>query len=121
MSFIQVIRVESCPDLARLQGASIDLPRAGYATDGADVEVAGWVLGRELPAIAVELVADGAVFTRAGGTGRREDVAAAFPSIVHEARTCFSTRVFVSGMADLRFEVRAVLADQTRCTVGFVD
>ena len=60
----------------RLWGRSIDLPAAGSRVEARAVDVAGWVLGRGAPAVAVELVHGGAPFRRVPVQAHRPDVAA---------------------------------------------
>lgn len=120
MSVIETISAAVTRTGDVLIGASLDAPRVGSSTDQRGVDVAGWVLGRSTPAVAVEFVADGEVFRRVPLTVRRDDVTRAFPAAPCEHPCGFSAQVCVAGIRDLAFEVHAVLADQTRHPVASV-
>src|SRR5688500_9309113 len=93
-----------------LRGRSIDLPQPGSVVEGAALDIAGWVLGQDTPALAVELVHAGRVARRVPVGVRRPDVAAAFPTVAAAELSGFQTALPVLGpAAELELEVRAVL------------
>jgi glycosyltransferase involved in cell wall biosynthesis len=105
----------------RLWGASIDLPQAGSSVEAGALDVAGWVLGRDVPAIAVELDLCGATCRRAPIRERRPDVATALPSLSGAASCGFHTTISAAGTrAELELRVLAVLRDQTRIALGTI-
>jgi glycosyltransferase involved in cell wall biosynthesis len=118
MQVIEAVRIDLASLDERLNGASIDVPRSGFVSDEPGVRIAGWVLGRHLPAVAVELLKDGGVFRRLPLGTDRPDVAAAFPSSTDALRAGFHANVFLLGLGDHSIAVRAVLADHTRIALA---
>ncbi len=107
-------------DSALLVGRHIDLPKPNTEVDGHEFRIMGWVLGRNCPAVAVELAQQGAVFRRVP-LHHRPDVAEAFPQVPGAENSGFKTPVSVSGMAPaFELEVRAVLQDQSRAPIGVI-
>jgi glycosyltransferase involved in cell wall biosynthesis len=107
-------------DSERLLGSNIEAPQPGLRTDGHELDLTGWVLGRHSPAVAVEVMHGGTVVRRAPVEVRRSDVAAAFPEAPAAQRSGFRTRVGVAGMGELELRVQAVLRDQSRVPLGTI-
>ena len=64
-------------DAAVLWGWAIDLARPVDPAVAYSLDIAGWVLGRDAPAVAVEFGYDGGVFQRVPSQDVRPDVATA--------------------------------------------
>ncbi len=110
---LEVLEVEVLPlDSAALAGRSLDLPRVGDRHDSRVLDIEGWVVGRDVPATAVEVCHRGRVVARSAIGIARPDVAAALGSAA--AGSGFGLVVRTAGLDDLQLEVRAVLADQRR-------
>jgi hypothetical protein len=107
-------------DSERLLGSNIEAPQPGLRTDGHELDLTGWVLGRDSPAVAVEVVHGGIVVRRAPVQVRRPDVASAFPEAQAAQRSGFRTKVGVAGMGELELGVQAVLRDQSRVPLGTI-
>ena len=107
-------------DGGRLWGRNIEAPQPGLRTDGHELDLAGWVVGRHSPAVAVEVVHGGTVVRRAPVSVRRPDVASAFPEVQAAQRSGFHTRVGMAGMGELELGVQAVLRDQSRVPLGTI-
>jgi glycosyltransferase involved in cell wall biosynthesis len=107
-------------DSGLLHGRSIDLPHQGSRTSGRSIDVAGWVIGRSSPAVAVELLNSGKVIRRLRVDHLRPDVAAAFPQLTGAAQSGFHDRVRLPGFAGGALELRVVLADQQRVPLGTI-
>jgi glycosyltransferase involved in cell wall biosynthesis len=111
-SGIEVAGVVALPEDPRLR-ASIDLPKRGARANAGQLEIAGWVLGEDLPAVAVEAAASGPVLRRVPLVGR-PDVAAAFPGFPGVERAGFRALIPVLGAGGSEITVQAVLRDQSR-------
>ena len=79
MSSLETLEVRMAEPDPRLQGRSLDRPRAGDRTDGASLELMGWVLGRESRAVAIEVEHGERVVRRIPLDHRRPDLIPAFP------------------------------------------
>jgi GT2 family glycosyltransferase/SAM-dependent methyltransferase len=105
-------RCEAQPNPSpHLRGFWVEQPAAGEPMPFPWIDVAGWVLGGEAPAEAVELRHRGRPFRRVPVTGSRPDIARAFPDVPWAASAGFHAPVnllTVDGLLDL--EVRAELA-----------
>ncbi len=88
LAVVNIVDVSS-RDLSeeRLWGCNIDLPMPASRTEGYAINVAGWVLGRSSPAVAVELVNDGVVLLRVPIDILRPDIVAAFPDVSGAGRS----------------------------------
>jgi glycosyltransferase involved in cell wall biosynthesis len=106
------------PDLL---GSHVDRPVVGALSDAHTVEFAGWAIGDESPVVAIELATAGRRFRRIPIGLARPDLQEAFPGSTGAGEAGFGTDVsLVGGPAEQRIEVRAVLKDQRRVTIGSV-
>jgi glycosyltransferase involved in cell wall biosynthesis len=119
MAVVSIVEVTLAEvDTERLRGRNIEVPTPGARTDGHEIDLIGWVLGRDVPAVAVEVVYEGAVVRRALVDNYRPDIEEAFADVSGAAQSGFRTTVGVTGMGELELEVRAVLRDQSRVPLG---
>ena len=96
----------------RLLGWSIDRPAAGDGWEGTTMPIAGWILGADVPAVAVDFVHQGQVIRKAALEMERADVAARFEGTPIRRRCGFRASVGMLGLADpCELEVRAVFDD----------
>lgn len=103
----------------RLHGFAIDSPRGGEALDVYDLEIAGWVLGAAVPAVAIEVHSEGQVLRRVPLDQERPDVARELPEVAEAGRCGFRLWVGTVGLEPgVPLQVRAVLADETRVRIG---
>jgi glycosyltransferase involved in cell wall biosynthesis len=103
------------PTAERLWGCSIEQPVQGTQVDGRSVELRGWVLGRQSPAVAVEAVHEGVVLRRVSLSLPRPDVAAVFPHVSGAERSGFRATLSLPTIKpELELLVQAVLQDQSR-------
>lgn len=107
-------------DEQRLVGRSIDVPKTGNCAGAAAVDIIGWALGRDSPAVAVEIVHGETVLRRAPVGIRRTDIAARFDGVPGAEAAGFQTTLNLSGTRDVELNVRAVLRDQTRVPIGVI-
>lgn len=121
MSLVEVTHVEiRKPDYQRVRGFYLDQPKVGTRTAGHTVLVEGWVLDRNGPAVAVEMVAGGVPFRRVPMNMPRPDLARGFPEVPEAQAGGFRVEVPLAGTSELEFAVQAVLGDQTRVDIGVV-
>jgi hypothetical protein len=103
------------PAPSALAGAHVDRPRAGQRVEARAIEVHGWALGREAPAVAVELWCEGRLARRTPVGAARPDLEAVFPEAPWAASAGYRTTVGALGRDPaMEIELRAVLADQRR-------
>ncbi len=120
MAVVEIQNVQvAAANNERLRGFALDAPRPGTAREVYDIEVAGWVLGSNVPAVAVEVHAEGQIVRRFPLDQQRPDVAELYPDAV-EAATCgFRLWVGTIGLEPgVPLQVRAVLADDSRVRLG---
>jgi hypothetical protein len=108
------------PKDGRLRGCYIDLPRAGRREYGDELEVHGWALGRDGPALAVELLESGRLVRRVPVDQPRPDLVPAFPDVPWAGQGGWHTRIRVRVMGEFEWEVRAVLPGRARVPIGTI-
>jgi hypothetical protein len=115
MSLIEIERVERLGDNEALAGFSIDRPNQGEQFDVYDLTVAGWVIGRDIPATAIEILGEGLLTRWAPLDEPRGDAAARFPDAAIRDHVGFRTRIGLLGLRPgAPIVVRAVLQDRRR-------
>ncbi|MDX1578835.1 MAG: sulfotransferase [Gemmatimonadota bacterium] len=103
---VTVDAVEPVPrDGERLLGASLDRPTAGQSWPGTNLSLAGWAVGTEVPAVAIDIVHDERVLRKAPLAIHREDVAARHEGEDIRRRCGFRTSISALGLPD-PFELR---------------
>lgn len=103
------------PNTQQLWGCSIEQPAQGTQVDGRSVDLRGWVLGRQSPAVAVEAVHEGVVLCRVSVNFPRPDVAAVYPHVPGADRSGFRATLSLPTIKPkLELWVQAVLRDQSR-------
>jgi len=108
-------------DLTRLWGRRIDAPKAGTTAEASSLNLAGWVLPKGSPAVAIEVLDGETLIGRVPLDHRRPDVAEAFPRVAGARESGFKATVSALGIA-LEFELslRAVLRDHSRVPLGAI-
>ena len=121
MAVIEILDVSLTETVSpRLRGRYIDTA-AGTKTAGHLAQFSGWVLGRESPAVAVELLHESNVCRRVGINICRPDVAAIYPRIPEAEYSGFKIQMSMLGLtSEIEFLLRAVLKDQNRVPIGVV-
>jgi glycosyltransferase involved in cell wall biosynthesis len=120
---VEIVDVRpSTPSFDRLCGNNIESPEVGSLVDGYVFHVAGWVLGKGSPVVAVEVAHEGNVVRRVPITVHRPDIEEAFPDVPGAARSGFRTTVSVLEVPAQEFEleVRAILQNQSRVSIGAI-
>ena len=121
MTTFEVTEVGVLPEAEeRLQGFVIDSPRAAQREQVHVLHVIGWVVGRDSPAVSVDLIHDGVVIRVTPVRGPREDVAVAVG--VDPGTDCvFHVLASLVGLGSSpRLELAVSLADGTRVSVGWI-
>lgn len=120
MAVVEIQQVQvAAANNERLRGFALDAPRGGITREVYDIEIAGWVVGNAVPAVAVEVHAEGQVLRRVPLDQQRPDVAGEFPEVGEAATAGFRLWVGTVGLEPgVPLQVRAVLADETRVRLG---
>jgi len=116
----EVVRVPAS-DCSALVDFCIDRPQKGSRVNVAEVEMAGWVLGKTAPAIAVEVIRGDRILRTIPVSDPRPDVAAVHPDRPTAGVCGFKGTVNlgqVSGEEELTLQ--AVLRDETALIFGRV-
>ena len=122
MALIEVHDVQLAPvNPERLRAFSLDAPVSGTTANVYDIEVAGWVLGPDIAAGAVEIHVEGTVLRRVPLDQHRLDVARDYPGVDDAETSGFRTWVSVVGLEPgVDLQVRAVMKDETRVRLGTI-
>src|SRR5260370_24219461 len=115
MAVIEILDVSlTKTSSARLRGCNIETaPNSKIA--GHLVQFWGWVLGRECPAVAVELLNGSNVCRRVRVNIHRPDVAAVYPGVPEAEYSGFKIQMSVLGLTpEIEFLLQAVLKNQSR-------
>ena len=123
MGLLAEITAVSLPemDAEELVGRHIDFPVQGSRTEAFAFEIMGWVLAKNSPAVAVEVVADGKVLRRVPVDFPRPDLSDGFPDVPEAARAGFQTQLNLLGMGpDIELCVRAVSRSRSRIDLGVI-
>jgi len=123
MAAVEIIDVSMTETVsARLRGRYFEVtPVSGTASAGHSIEIAGWVVGRECPAVAVELLNEGNVCRRVPVDNYRHDAAKIYPNVPEAAYSGFKINMTVLGLTpQIEFLVQAVLKNQNRVSLGVI-
>jgi hypothetical protein len=102
----------------RLLGFEFDVPAEGERRNLYIVHITGWTVGREVPAIAVEVLQDARVLRTVPVRGGREDVAAAL-GIPGDTGCVFHALVNLVGLGlEATLTFRVILEDGTTVRAG---
>ena len=112
LEVVNVTRTEPGPGL--LRGFSIDLPKEGDRSSNHELGVAGWALGRETRAVAVEFSIGDVVIQRFPLKLARLDVASSYPELSETEACGFVGRLSLIPSGEMSIGVEFVLRDQTR-------
>jgi glycosyltransferase involved in cell wall biosynthesis len=115
VALIEFVEVTLPPfDEARLWGRHLDYPRSGSIAEAAAVDIRGWVVGRHLSAVAIEIVDGDRVIRRVPVDVRRDDVARVYPARPDAHVSGFGTTLRMRPAEERHLKVLAVLEDHTR-------
>jgi hypothetical protein len=120
---VEVVEVSTVPtDLsALLWGCNIELPVRESQTEVYAIDVEGWAVGRDSPAVAVELVNEEAIVRRVPIDIYHPALADRYPNVPNAGNSGFRATVNVLGLTP-KFElsVRVVLQDENRIPIGLI-
>jgi predicted SAM-dependent methyltransferase len=106
-------------DLSRLLGGHLDRPKPGEQRDGAELDIVGWAIGREAPAVGVVVESGAQVVGECPVNAERPDIAQAFGEEHGVAGFRLKLRAAGIGASDL--DISVVLADGTRAPLGTIE
>ncbi len=111
----------SRPPSGQLQGGHIDSPEPGTVTTAAMLELVGWALGRDEPAVSISVTHASRLLSRAPLGAPRPDLAAAFPDVPRAARAGFRALLDLANLPDdVELVVTAELAGDASVTLGVI-
>src|SRR6266480_1367400 len=121
MAVIEILDISLIETVsARLRGCNIDTV-PGRKIAGHVAQFWGWVLGRESPVVAVELLNGSGVCRRVRVNIHRPDVAAVYPGVPEAEYSGFKIQMSVLGLTpEIEFLLQAVLKNQSRVPFGVI-
>lgn len=122
MALVEILDIRTRDlDRERLWGFHIDLPTRGTQSDVYAIQVSGWVVGRQSPAVAIELMHEDDLIRQNPIEWLRPDVVVKYPEMPGSEKSGFWMATGTLGIA-LEFELRidVVFADQGRATLGVI-
>jgi glycosyltransferase involved in cell wall biosynthesis len=85
------------------------------------MDLMGWVLGKDGPAVAVEVLSEGTLVRRLSLNARRPDIAEAFPHVPGAENSGFRATISALGNTrELELKLQAVLKNQSRVPLGVI-
>lgn len=102
-----------------LHGCYLDRPKQGQIFQQNTIKLAGWVVGKNHPAVAVEIMNNGQVIQTASINKQRSGVAKAYPQVAHAKTSGFSTEIQVISLPkESELTLQAILKDKSRVPLG---
>ena len=94
---------------------NLDAPETGTQIDAKEVEFRGWVLGKNSPAIAVEVVAQGRVLKTMAVSVHRPDVLISYPQVAEAGISGFRATLDLSRIINQQDQltIYGILRDQS--------
>jgi glycosyltransferase involved in cell wall biosynthesis/peptidoglycan/xylan/chitin deacetylase (PgdA/CDA1 family) len=108
---VQVEAVDLLVDEEQVRGHYVDFPVVGDVTGTDRIEISGWVVGRDAPAVRVEIHTGGKRVAQTAVNRPRPDLPAVFPDHSEAGFSGYRLAVPLIGTRSLDVLVRAVLAD----------
>ena len=105
-----------------LWGGVIDAPRVGEVIDGERFLLDGWIIGADVPVVAIEASAEGGVISQIPLALSRPDVAAHNPHAPKAEHRGYRGEISVADFPPaFSIDLAAVLADERRCRFASVN
>jgi predicted SAM-dependent methyltransferase len=117
---IKVIEVSEADAEGGIRRSHLDAPIAGSELDSSALKIVGWAVGKEARVGSVEVVADGEVVATAPVEIERPGIASAYEESPGADRAGFRLVVQGSGKGRHDLEVRGVLDDGARASIGAI-
>lgn len=108
------------PDREHLRGFNIDAPQAGTRSDGNQITVVGWAVGKKSRVAAVEVMSGDEVAARAPVEIERAGVARAYAEAPGSKAAGFRLTLAAEGKGEDELVLMSVLEDGTRIPLGAV-
>lgn len=112
--------IKSLGESELLLANTLDRPKRGkYSNNNGELNIAGWVLGKNHPVVAVEITCDGKVLQKFDPNVSRLDVMKIYPQAPVAKNCGFETNLPLAGLPEVAdLTVEAVLVDGSRAPVG---
>jgi glycosyltransferase involved in cell wall biosynthesis len=118
-SRLEVLGVVMATPDERLRDRLLGLPKAGDLPEARSLQLRGWVVPHEEPAIGIEVCAGEAVLARGPASRRRPDIAELHPDLSHARSSGFQEELNLLAVGgEVELGVQAVLADQRRVPIA---
>jgi hypothetical protein len=115
----QIVDFSPSLDTEHLAGCNVNRSKEVSESSTYAIQLAGWVVGRRLPALAVEVVNNGAAISRIPLTVRRKDIAAKFPDSPNAEQSGFFTLLNTLRLPpEFAFTLFAILENNIRVSIG---
>ncbi|MGD1808717.1 hypothetical protein ACP6PL_25220 [Dapis sp. BLCC M126] len=102
-----------------LHGCYLDRPKTGEIFQRNTIKLVGWVVGKNSPAVAVEIISNGQVINKVPINKQRPGVARAYPQVTSAKKSGFSTEIqLISLPKESELTLQAILKDQSRVPLG---
>jgi SAM-dependent methyltransferase len=102
-----------------LWGGSLDMPHAGDTADEFSLPLIGWIVGREAPAVAAEIVHEGEVLRVAPLDAPRPDIALHYTKVPEASHAGWRATIDTLALPEeFQLEIRAVLENGHRAPVA---
>ncbi|NJK38983.1 MAG: tetratricopeptide repeat protein [Oscillatoriales cyanobacterium RM2_1_1] len=109
-------------DSELLRDFNIDQPVSQQDITAISLPIKGWVLGKNSPIIAVEVIYNNRVFTRILANQIRQDVANVYPGVVGAEKSGFDSVIRVRGIpAGTKIGLQAILRDGSSVSLGTIE
>ncbi|MGC9524849.1 MAG: sulfotransferase [Limnospira sp.] len=122
-NWVEILEVVRTPasDCETLVDFCVDRPQGESRVNAAEVEMAGWVLGKTAPAIAVEVIRGDRILRTLAVSGPRPDVAAVYPDRPTAGVCGFRGTVnWGEASGEEELTLQAVLRDETAVILATV-
>lgn len=109
-------------DADRLWGFALDSPNLKDTLDSDTLVFSGWVVGKNYPVIALEIVTEDAVLCTIPVTQTRLDVAQIYPDVSRAKKSGFTKKLKMTGdrPEQREFLIQAVLEDHSKVKLGLI-
>ena len=119
IEFLNVTRAEI--DQEALWGFAIDYPKKGDQANTYTIKTTGWVLGKESPVVAVEVLSEGRILGQVPVNMERPGVSKRYPEVLWAKNSGFNIEVGVIGLPlEGEVRIRGVLENKSKVLLGIV-
>ncbi|NES76927.1 MULTISPECIES: class I SAM-dependent methyltransferase [unclassified Okeania] len=109
------------PDTNLLHGYYLDRPKQGEIFNQNTIKLAGWVVGKNSPAVAIEIISNGQVIKTVPINQQRSGVAKVYPQIPQAKTSGFATEIELMGLPkESELTLQVILKDKSLVPLGSI-